>query len=95
MNNGSVCAFSAADVEVEEEAEDDQHLNPKQTKKMNVEYDYKRDPNEDFYGLLGCDRSSSVDQVFQTFIQCHSLYYCINILDMCRVQSQSQRNASR
>ena len=29
--------------------------------------DYKVDPNEDYYGILGCDKSSSTEQISTEF----------------------------
>ena len=36
---------------------------------MNVDHilSYKRDPNDDFYALLGCDCSASADQIAAEF----------------------------
>ena len=36
---------------------------------MNVDsiLEYKKDPSEDFYGLLGCDRNSSNEQISTEF----------------------------
>lgn len=36
---------------------------------MNVDsiLNYERDPNEDFYNLLGCDRSSTQEQIIAEF----------------------------
>ena len=45
--------------------------------KMNVGsiLDYKVDPNEDYYGILGCDKTSSAEQISTEFKirakQCH------------------------
>ena len=36
---------------------------------MNVDsiLEYKKDPSEDFYGILGCDRNSSDEQISTEF----------------------------